>query len=402
MADFSPQEMPRTFPVVIFMEAFFMPDHEFYMRKALALAKRAEGDVSPNPMVGCVILDQEGIIVGEGWHHKAGTPHAEINALADMQSRHASGYTAYVSLEPCSHWGRTGPCCDALIRAGIKRVIAAMEDPNPKVTGNGFRRLREAGIEVITGVCEEEARRLNEHFLLWVTQNRPFISLKFAETLDGKLATNTRDSHFVTGQDAHVYSHYLRKIHDGILVGIGTVLDDDPELTTRLVDGKNPIRIVLDCKARIPLHAKVLRGDAKTLLVTGDNADPGKCGKLQNMRNIELVTLPCTEGKINIHSLVQSLYEHGLTSVLVEGGSEVLGSFLDAGTADRVYAFIAPKLAGGRNALPAIGGTGIPVMNQCATVTDPEIVTLGKDWLLTGRISFADSPSVRAAGRMRS
>ena len=207
-----------------------MSDNEMYMRRALELARRAEGCTSPNPMVGCVIADADGKIVGEGWHHKAGTPHAEVNAIADMNAKQLQGHTAFVTLEPCSHWGRTGPCCEALIKAGIKRVVAAMEDPNPKVAGNGFRRLREAGVEVITGVCENEARRLNEHFLLWVTQNRPFVSLKFAETLDGKLATSARDSHFVTGQEAHTYSHYLRKIHDAILVGIGTVLDDDPEL----------------------------------------------------------------------------------------------------------------------------------------------------------------------------
>ncbi|MBR4908343.1 MAG: bifunctional diaminohydroxyphosphoribosylaminopyrimidine deaminase/5-amino-6-(5-phosphoribosylamino)uracil reductase RibD [Acidaminococcaceae bacterium] len=366
-----------------------MPDHEYYMRRALELARRAEGDTSPNPMVGCVILDRDNHIVGEGWHRKAGTPHAEVNAIADMQAKHGEGYTAYVSLEPCSHWGRTGPCCEALIKAGIKRVVAAMEDPNPKVAGNGFRRLREAGIEVITGVCEKEARRLNEHFLLWVTQKRPFISLKFAETLDGKLATSVRDSHYVTGREAHVYSHYLRKIHDGILVGIGTVLDDDPELTTRLVEGKNPVRIILDSKARIPLTAKVLQGETKTLLVTGRSADADKCRELAKRKNVTVISLPCEEGIIKINALLPALYEQGLTSVLVEGGSQVLGSFLDAGAADRVYAFIAPKLVGGKAALPAIGGTGISAMSQCATVTEPELLTLGEDWLITGRIRFA-------------
>ena len=365
-----------------------MPDHEFYMRRALALARRAEGDTSPNPMVGCVILDEAGRIVGEGWHRKAGTPHAEVNALADMKEKQAAGHTAYVSLEPCSHWGRTGPCCEALIQAGIKRVVAAMEDPNPKVAGNGFRRLREAGVEVISGVCEQEARRLNEHFLLWVTQKRPFISLKFAETLDGKLATSARDSHFVTGKEAHVYSHYLRKTHDGILAGIGTVLDDDPELTTRLVAGKNPVRIILDTQARIPLAAKALQGDTKTLLVTGTHADTEKYRKLQQYKNVEIVSLPCADGKIDIKSLIDALYARGLTSVLVEGGSAVSGSFLDAGFADRVYAFIAPKLVGGKTALPAIGGKGIPVLARCASVTEPELMTLGKDWLITGRVSF--------------
>ena len=365
-----------------------MADHDFYMRRALELARRAEGETSPNPMVGCVILDENSNIVGEGWHKKAGTPHAEVNALADMRARHGQGYTAYVSLEPCSHWGRTGPCCEALIEAGIKRVVAAMEDPNPKVAGNGFRRLREEGVEVIVGVCEKEARRLNEHFLVWVTGKRPFVSLKFAETLDGKLATSVRDSHFVTGQEAHTYSHYLRKIHDGILVGIGTVLDDDPELTTRLVEGKNPVRVILDTKARIPLTAKVLQGQAETILATSPDADPEKCRELGKRTHVKVLSLPAANGKIDIPCLLQSLYEQGIASLLVEGGSEVLGAFLDAGIADRVYAFIAPKLVGGKNALPAIGGEGIPVLSRCASVIDPELLTLGDDWLITGRVRF--------------
>ena len=371
-------------------ENLTVPYYESYMQRALELAKKAEGCTSPNPMVGCVIVDVEGRTVGEGWHHKAGTPHAEVNAIADMKVRHAQGHTAFVTLEPCSHWGRTGPCCDALIQAGIKRVVAAMEDPNPKVAGNGFRRLREAGVEVVVGICEKEARRLNEHFLLWVTQKRPFVSLKFAETLDGKLATSARDSHFVTGQEAHVYSHYLRKTHDGILVGIGTVLDDDPELTTRLVEGKNPVRIVLDSKARIPLTAKILQGEAKTIIVTGPDAAAEKCRELLNLRNVEVLTLSCENGKIPVPVLLQSLYEREIASVLVEGGSEVLGSFLDARVADRVYAFIAPKLVGGKDALPSIGGIGIDVMSNCASVTEPELLTLGKDWLITGKVAFSE------------
>ena len=386
--------MPLDVSYGFYFGDLIMPDFEFYMRRALELAKKAEGRTSPNPMVGCVIADAEGNIVGEGWHHKAGTPHAEVHAIADMNAKQAQGHTAFVTLEPCSHWGRTGPCCEALINAGIKRVVAAMEDPNPKVAGNGFRRLREAGVEVTVGTCVNEARRLNEHFLLWVTQKRPFVSLKFAETLDGKLATAARDSHFVTGQEAHVYSHYLRKTHDAILVGIGTVLDDDPELTTRLVEGRNPVRIVLDSRARIPLTAKVLQGETKTLLITGTEADAEKCNTLQRLNDVEVVALPCENGKISIPALLQVLYEHEITSVLVEGGSEVLGSFLDAGMADRVYAFIAPKLVGGKDALPSIGGKGIDVMLRCASVMEPELMTLGKDWLITGRVTFSEEGKV--------
>lgn len=365
-----------------------MVHDEIYMRRALELARRAEGETSPNPMVGCVILDTEGRVAGEGWHHKAGGPHAEINALADLRSRGAQGDTAYVTLEPCSHWGRTGPCCEALIEAGIRRVVAAMEDPNPKVAGNGFRRLREAGVEVEVGACETEARGLNEKFLLWVTQERPFISLKFAETLDGKLATCQRDSHFVTGPEAHRYSHYLRKTHDAILVGIGTVLDDDPELTTRLVEGKSPVRIVLDSRARLPLTAKVLQRGAGTIVAVGPGADREKISALQELENVEVLLLPEKDGQLDLAELLRQLQTRTITSLLVEGGSRVLGSFLDRQLADRVYAFIAPKLAGGRQALPAVGGRGVARMSQCARLTQAEFKTLGEDWLITGCVRY--------------
>ena len=375
--------------VFLFPEGDSMDQDEFYMKRALELARKAEGETSPNPMVGCVILDAEGRVAGEGWHHKAGQPHAEIMAMEDMKRRKMKGCTAYVSLEPCSHYGRTGPCCDALIRAGFKRVVAAMVDPNPKVAGQGLQRLRDAGIEVRVGVCEEEARRLNEKFLLWVTEGRPFVSLKFAETLDGKLATRTRDSHYVTGDEAHRFSHWLRKTHDAILVGIGTVLDDDPALTTRLVKGKNPVRVVLDSKARIPLTAQVLQDGGRTILAVGPGAPADKLEVIGQLPSVEIVTLPCTEaGRVDLTALLAELNARDITSVLVEGGSEVLGSFLDARLADRVYAFIAPKLSGGSRALPAVGGKGAALMEDCALLDETECKALGSDWLLTGRVRF--------------
>ena len=375
--------------VFLFPEGDSMDQDEFYMKRALELARKAEGETSPNPMVGCVILDAEGRVAGEGWHHKAGQPHAEIMAMEDMKRRKMKGCTAYVSLEPCSHYGRTGPCCDALIRAGFKRVVAAMVDPNPKVAGQGLQRQRDAGIEVRVGDCEEEARRLNEKFLLWVTEGRPFVSLKFAETLDGKLATRTRDSHYVTGDEAHRFSHWLRKAHDAILVGIGTVLDDDPALTTRLVKGKNPVRVVLDSKARIPLTALVLQDGGRTILAVGPGAPADKLEVIGQLPSVEIVTLPCTEaGRVDLTALLAELNSRDITSVLVEGGSEVLGSFLDARLADRVYAFIAPKLAGGARALPAVGGKGAALMEDCALLDETECKALGSDWLLTGRVRF--------------
>ena len=245
---------------------------EAYMQRALELALQAEGNTSPNPMVGCVIVDAEGNIVGEGYHHKAGEPHAEVNALAEAKQM-AQGATAYVTLEPCAHYGRTGPCCVALARAGIGKVVVACLDPNPKVAGQGLEYLRLQGIEVVTGVCEKEAKRLNERFFTWITKQRPFITLKYAMTLDGKIATATGDSKWITGEEARTFAHRLRKQHDAVLVGIGTVLEDDPELTTRLVRGKNPVRVVLDSSLKISLMAAVLNPLADTIIFTGLDSD---------------------------------------------------------------------------------------------------------------------------------
>jgi len=356
------------------------------MQRALELAAKAEGKTSPNPMVGCVITDDSGEIVAEGYHHKAGEGHAEVEALREMRKTHKKGFAAYVSLEPCSHYGRTGPCCDALISAGIKRVVAATLDPNPKVAGQGFERLRAAGVEVRTGVCETQARRLNEKFFTWVTKRRPFISLKYAMTLDGKIATAWRDSHMVSGEESHRFSHYLRATHDAILVGIGTVFDDDCELTTRLVPGKNPLRIVLDTRARIPFNAQVLAGGAPTLVVTGEGALPEKIMALRGMPGVDVLQLPSINGKLDLISLVNYLGVNDITSLLVEGGSEVHGSFLASGLADRVYAFISPKLVGGAKALTPIGGTGEMLMDDAYQVEVDLEKKLGEDFLISGRV----------------
>ena len=392
-----------------------MQDEVFYMRRALELARLAEGETCPNPMVGCVLTDEAGNIVGEGYHHKAGQPHAEVNALADMRKRKLTAQTAYVSLEPCSHFGRTGPCCDALIQAGIKKVVAALEDPNPKVSGQGFARLRAAGVEVKVGVCEAEARQLNERFLGWMTRQRPFVALKYAMTLDGKITTRTRDSHYVTGAEAHKYSHYLRKIYDCILVGIHTVQDDDPELTTRLVEGKNPVRIILDSRARISLTAQVLQGGAKTIIAVGPQAPAEKVALLRQMPEVEVLELPevkddqaagtlnggrnnsadilhggrnnsadILHGRLDLKVLMEELNQRKLTSILVEGGSQIHGSFLAAGLVDRVYAFIAPKLVGGQAALSPIGGLGLALMREALPLQVDVFKQLGEDYLISG------------------
>ena len=365
-----------------------LSENQYWMQQAIDLARRGQYSTKPNPNVGCVIV-KDGKIIGEGFHPKAGQPHAEVFALRQA-GENAKDATAYVTLEPCSHFGRTGPCCDALLRAGIKRVVAAQEDPNPKVCGQGFARLRAGGVQVEVGLCEAEARRLNEHFLRWVTTRRPFVSLKYAMTLDGKLATAAGDGQQVTGREAHVEAHYLRKIHDAILVGIGTVLADDPELTTRLVQGKNPVRIVLDSQARIPLTAQVLQGGTTTIIVVGPEAPAAKLELLAKLPEVEVLTLPAPAGKLDLGKLLDILGERKLTSLLVEGGSQVHGSFVDAGLVDRIYAFIAPKVVGGAAALPPIGGTGLAAMAPGLPVAVDATRVLGKDFLITGRVTAGE------------
>ena len=355
-----------------------------FMRRALELAQMAECDTSPNPMVGAVIVDGDGNIAGEGYHHKAGQPHAEINALAAAGDK-AKGATVYVTLEPCSHYGRTGPCCEALIKAGVKRVVSAVTDPNPLVAGRGLNRLREAGIEVTEHVCEDEAKKLNEKFFFWITHKRPFVSLKYAMTLDGRLAAAGGDSKWITGTEARTYAHYLRKTHDAVLVGKNTVLQDDCELTTRMVEGKNPIRIVLDSNAVIPLNAKILNGEAKTIIAVSEAAPQDKLDELQKLTNVEVLKLPQRNGHLDLQALLEKLAVMEITSVLVEGGSEVHGAFIDTGLAERVYAFIAPKIIGGKEAIGPVGGIGSTDMGKALKLNAVEYKQLGTDFLITGR-----------------
>lgn len=362
---------------------------EQYMLRALALAQLAEGNTSPNPMVGCVIVDEEGNIVGEGYHHKAGEAHAEINALNEAKTL-AKGATAYVTLEPCAHYGRTGPCCVALARAGIKKVVVACVDPNPAVSGQGINYLRLQGVEVIVGICEKEALLLNEKFFTWIKKKRPFVSLKYAMTLDGKIATHSGDSKWITGEKARTLAHRLRKQHDAILVGIGTVLEDDPELTTRMVKGKNPIRIILDSRLRISLMAACLNLATNTIIFTGMDCDALKCEALNALPNVEVIKLPLVDDKLGIHNVLNVLNEYGITSVLVEGGSEIHGAFKDAGCVDRIYAFIAPRIIGGKKAFTAIGGTGCDLITDGWTLSEVEVTNLENDFLFTGLVNKED------------
>ncbi len=352
------------------------------MREALELARNAEGRTSPNPMVGAVIV-REGRIIAAGWHRKAGTPHAEVHALR-MAGDLAKGATLYVTLEPCSHYGRTGPCAKAVAEAGIKRVVIAMKDPNPLVSGRGIAILEDAGIEVKCGVLEEEARKLNEVFLTWVPKKMPFVILKTAMTLDGKIATYMGESQWITSETSRLRVHEYRDIYDSILVGIGTVLRDDPSLTTRLPDrtGKNPIRVIVDSQARTPLTAKVVTdGKARTIIAVTEQAPLDRVKALQKA-GAEVVMAGDGE-HVDLRTLMQKLGQMEICSVFVEGGGRINFSLLREGLVDKVYAFIAPKAIGGSEALTPVEGEGFASLHDAVEFGDIEVEKIDGDILLT-------------------
>ena len=351
------------------------------MREALRIAENAKGRTSPNPMVGAVIVKNDRIIA-EGWHRQAGTPHAEVHALR-MAGELAYGATLYVTLEPCSHFGRTPPCANAIVNSGIKRVVAAMSDPNPKVAGRGFKILRDAGIEVEVGICEDEARRLNESFIRWVTNNRPFVTIKTAMSLDGKIATSTGQSQWITSEKSRRRVHELRDIHDAIMVGIGTVLADNPSLTTRIEGGKNPIRIIVDSNARTPINSNVvIDNQAKTIVAVTTNAPTARLVSLTSA-GVEIIV--AGDGvHVDLNLLMNELAKREITSVFVEGGGTLNFSLLNAGLVDKVCTFIAPKIIGGRGALTPVEGEGFENLNNAIKLRDITTEVIDNDILITG------------------
>ncbi|MDR7865645.1 MAG: bifunctional diaminohydroxyphosphoribosylaminopyrimidine deaminase/5-amino-6-(5-phosphoribosylamino)uracil reductase RibD [Sporomusaceae bacterium] len=372
-----------------------------YMRKALEIARRACGRTSPNPLVGALVV-KDGRVVGEGCHLCAGTPHAEVHALA-AAGEAARGATVYVTLEPCCHFGRTGPCADALIAAGVKKVVAAMTDPNPKVCGQGLDRLRAAGVEVVEGVLAAEAARLNEAFLKWVTTGMPFGVMKTAMTLDGKIATRSGLSKWITGPAARERVHRLRDECDAILVGVGTVLADDPELTARLPEGggKNPLRIVVDSAARTPLTAKVVAdGLAPTIIAVTEAAPAGHVAALK-AAGAEVLVLPRGATGVDLRALWRVLGERKLTSVLVEGGAAVNAAALAANVIDKIYAFVAPKIFGGAAAPGPVGGAGADAVDGALLLEDMSAEAVDGDILITAYPAAREGRDVyRACGRI--
>lgn len=355
---------------------------EYFMKEALRFAEYGRGFTSPNPMVGAVIV-KNGQIVGTGWHRKAGTPHAEIHAL-NMAGDLAKDATLYVTLEPCSHTGRTGPCADAIINAGISRVVAAMRDPNPKVQGNGIKKLQDANIKITMNVLKEEAEKLNVAYIKWMTENTPFVNLKIAMTLDGKIATKTGESKWITGEAAREEVHKLRAEVDAIIVGINTVIADNPSLTTRLQNcvGKNSIRVILDSNGKIPLNSKVLTDNqAKTIVAVSETAPTDK---IEAIKNIGSEVLVLGENKVDLKLLLNTLAKKNITSVLVEGGGEVYASFIEQKLFDRIYAFIAPKILGGVSSKLAVPGAGFPSLNDALKLCNVEVKRFDEDILIVG------------------
>lgn len=356
-----------------------------YMRRALELAARARGRTSPNPMVGAVLV-KDGAVVGEGFHAFAGADHAELEAINDAEGA-TEGATMYVTLEPCCHYGRTPPCADRIIQAGIRRVVAACEDPNPAVSGKGIAALRAAGIDVEVGLLGAEATRVNEAFFTFIRTGRPFVILKVAASLDGKISTRTGDSRWITGESARQHVHHLRNEVDAVMVGIGTILRDDPLLTTRLgtADQRDPTRVIVDNLARLPLRAKVINraSTAPTFLAVSEMAPRPRLEALER-EGVQILVVPGSPRRVSLVNLMEALGKLGFLSVMIEGGAEINASALQESVVDKVLLFLAPILIGGKSTATAVGGEGIDTLRQARRLKELRIERFDDDILIEG------------------
>ena len=364
--------------------------HEEYMRKALELAKRGMGFTSPNPMVGAVII-RDGAIIGEGWHKKYGDLHAERTAFAycDEHGIDCTGADMYVTLEPCCHHGKQPPCTEAVISHGIKRVFIGSADPNPLVAGKGVQILRDNGIEVIEDVLRDECDELNEIFFRYITTKRPFVTMKYAMTMDGKIACYTGESKWITGEAARQCVQLERLRHSAIMVGIGTVLADDPLLTCRLENGRDPVRIICDSSLKTPMGSNIVRTAAKVptiIAIISDNSE--KTAMLENS-GCRIVRTAPADGKVDLCELMRILGEDmKIDSILLEGGASLNWAALNAGIVDKVQAYIAPKLFGGETAKSPVGGIGVPSPSDAFTLEDSKIIQIGSDIMIESRVKY--------------
>lgn len=354
--------------------------HVRFMRAALVLARKGLGRTSPNPAVGAVIV-RHGKVIARGCHRKAGLPHAEAEALR-VAGAAAKGAVLYVTLEPCCNWGRTPPCTEAIIRSGVKKVVAGMRDPNPRVSGRGARALRAAGIEVVSGVLEDECREINEGYIKHITTGLPFVTLKLASTLDGRIATSRGESKWITGLEARARVHRMRAMNDAVMVGVSTVLKDDPGLTVRLARGRDPARVVLDSTLRIPLGAKVFKDGARLLIFTIAGADRSRASVVAEA-GAEVITVAKSRDGVDIKRVLKELGKRGVTSVLVEGGGRVAASIVKNGLADKLVLFISP-MALGSDAVPSMGPIGIKRLKDAPRLERMAARRIGPDIVLEG------------------
>jgi diaminohydroxyphosphoribosylaminopyrimidine deaminase/5-amino-6-(5-phosphoribosylamino)uracil reductase len=369
-----------------------MNTHEFYMKKALELAKSGWGRTNPNPLVGAIIV-KDGQIVAEGFHEALGQAHAEVAAI-NKARQDVRGSTLYVNLEPCSHYGRTPPCAKAIIEAGVSVVVVAMTDPNPKVSGSGIAMLKQAGIHVTLGVLHEEARKLNEIFIKYITAKRPFVILKAAATLDGKIASVCGDSKWISGEESRRRVHRIRERVSAIMVGINTVLTDDPLLTARYQkkENKNPIRIIVDSQGRIPEDSRVLSTapGSEVILATTSKITETKEGMLRD-KGVSIIKADGNNGRVDLDKLMAELYELKIDSVLLEGGGTLNASALEAGVVDKVMFFIAPKIIGGVTAPTSVGGAGQELIKDAISLKNITVEKIAEDILIEGYLDHTQS-----------
>ena len=364
--------------------------HEHWMKRALLLARKGKGRTSPNPLVGAVLV-KRGKVVGEGYHAKAGEAHAEIVALRKA-GKEARGSTLYVNLEPCTHYGKTPPCAPAVIQAGVRRVVVGMVDPNPVVKGKGISTLRKAGIDVHSGTLEKECKTLNEAFCKYILMKVPFVILKAAATLDGRIATRDGESKWISSEASRRLVHQLRNEVDAVVVGVGTVLRDDPLLTARIRGGRDPVRIILDSRLRIPEDARVIgTSSSRTLIATTPLAPKDKIERLDKA-GAQVLLIESKNGRVDLRAFLSKMGEMGMMSVLVEGGGRVNGAFLDEGLVDKFLLFLSPRLMGDPQSPGIFQGKGFEHLKDSISVKDVKVKRIGEDILVEGYVGGRTEP----------
>lgn len=363
--------------------------NEQIMNQCIELARLGEGRVSPNPLVGAIVVDKNGQIKGKGFHQRYGEAHAEVNAISEAGDDACEGGTIYVSLEPCSHYGKTPPCADLIISKKFKKVVVGMTDPNPKVAGNGIKKLIEAGITVETGILEEKCKKLNEIFIKHISEKKPFIAIKTASTIDGKIASKTGSSKWITSALAREEVQRLRNKYDAILTGSGTIIADNPSLNCRTKNGRNPIRVIIDSKLRTSPDSKAyINDDTRIIIATTSEAIEKNANHYP--KHVEFLDCPVTsEDKLNLKSLAEKLYQKELYSIMIEAGGNLCGGFIKEGLVDKFYFFIAPKILGDNSGLSLVDGYNISDINESLNIKFGEIQKFPPDIMIEG---YSDIP----------